>query len=80
MLPTGHLERGYLWGFFFPLGDKQTFKEGGEAVAGGPPDRYRQWLAHALNSAIYDVKRDYEGYRTTARIAVFLCKNSSFLY
>ena len=26
VLPTGHLGRGYLWGLFFPLGDKQTFK------------------------------------------------------
>ena len=80
MLPTGHLGRGYLWGLFFPLGDKQTFKQGGEAVAGGSPYRYPLWLARALNSAIYDVKWDYKGYRTTARIAVFLCENSSFLY
>ena len=78
MLPTGHLGRGYLWGLFFPLGDKQTFKEGGEAVAGGPPYRYPQWLARALNSAIYDVKWDYEGYRTTARIAVFYLKIAVF--
>ena len=42
-----------------------------EAVAAGSPYRYPLWLARALNSAIYDVKWDYEGYRTTARIAVF---------
>ena len=52
----------------------------GEAVAGGSLYRHPLWLARALNSAIYDVKWDYEGYRTTARIAVFLCENSSFLY
>ena len=40
-------------------------------MAGGPPDRYSQWLPRALNSAIYDVKWDYEGYRTTTSIAVF---------
>ena len=51
-----------------------------EAVAGGPPDRYPQWLARALNSTIYDVKWDYEGYRTTARIAVFYVKIAVFLY
>ena len=49
-----------------------------EAVAGGPPDRYPKWLARALNSAIYDVKWDYEGYRTTARIAVFYVKIAVF--
>ena len=43
-----------------------------EAVAAGSPYRYPLWLARTLNSAIYDVKWDYEGYRTTARIAVFL--------
>ena len=63
MLPTGHLGRGNLWGLFFPLGDKQTFK-----------DRYSQWLARALNNVFYDVKWYYEGYRTTARIAVFMSK------
>ena len=46
----------------------------GEAVAGGSPYRYPLWLAGALNSANYDVKWDYEGYRTMARIAVFYVK------
>ena len=72
MLPTGHVGRGYLSGLFFPLGYKQTFKKGGDAVAGGCPKRYPQWLAPALNSAIYDVKWDYQGSGTTARIAVFM--------
>ena len=54
--------------------------EASEAVVGGSPYRYPLWLARALNSANSDAKWDYEGYRTTARIAVFLCKNSSFLY
>ena len=78
MLPTGHLGRGYLRGLFFPLGDKKTFKKGGEAVAAGSPYRYPLWLARALNSAIYDVKWDYEGYRTIARSAVFYIKIAVF--
>ena len=78
MLPTGHLGRGYLWGLFFPLGERQTFKEGGEVVAGGPPDHYPQWLARALNSTIYDVKCNYEGYRTAVRIAVFYVQIAAF--
>ena len=49
-----------------------------EAVAGGSPYRYPLWLARALNSAIYDVKWDYEGYRTIARIAVFYVKIAVF--
>ena len=57
--------------FVFPLGDKQTFKEGGDAVAVRCPNHHSQWLPSALNRAIYDVKWDYEGYRTTARIALF---------
>ena len=40
MLPTGHLGKGYLWGLFFLLEDKQTFKLEGEAVAAGSPYRY----------------------------------------
>ena len=56
MLPTGHLGKGYLWGLFFLLEDKQTFKKGGEAVAAGSAYRYPLWLARALNSAIYEVK------------------------
>ena len=78
MLPTGHLGKGYLWGLFFLLEDKQTFKKGGEAVAAGSPDRYPLWLARALNSAIYDVKWDYEGNRAIARIAVFNVKIAFF--
>ena len=49
-----------------------------EAVAGRSPYRYPLWLARALNSAIYDVKWYYEGYRTTARIAVFYVKIAVF--
>ena len=45
-----------------------------EAVAAGSPYRYPLWLARALNSAIYDVKWDYESYRAIARIAVFYVK------
>ena len=51
---------------------------GTEAVAAGSPYRYPLWLARALNSAIYDVKWDYEGYRTIARIAVFSVKIAVF--
>ena len=53
-------------------------KPDSEAVAGGSPYRYPVWLARALNSAIYDVKWDYEGYRTTARIYVFYVKIAVF--
>ena len=49
-----------------------------EAVAAGLPYRYPLWLARALNSAIYDVKWDYEGYRTIARIEVFYVKIAVF--
>ena len=49
-----------------------------EAVAGRSPYRYPLWLARALNGAIYDAKWDYEGYRTTARIAVFYVKIAVF--
>ena len=51
---------------------------GSEAVAAGSLCRYPLWLAPALNSAIYDVKWDYEGYRTIARIAVFYVKIAVF--
>ena len=78
MLPTGHLGKGHLWGLFFLLEDKQTFKWGGEAVAAGSPYRYPLWLARALNSAIYDVKCDYESYSAIARIAVFYVKIAVF--
>ena len=40
--------------------------------------RYPLWLARTLNSAIYDVKWDYEGYRTIARIALFYVKIAVF--
>ena len=56
MLPTGHLRSGYVWGLFFLLEDKQTFKEGGDAVARGPPNGHPQWLARALNGTDYDLK------------------------
>ena len=79
MLPTGHLGKGYFWGFFFLLEGKQTFKKGGEAVAAGSHYRYPLWLARALNSAIYDVKWDYEGYRATAKIADFYVKIAVFI-
>ena len=49
-----------------------------EAVAAGSPYRYPLWLARALNGAIYDVKWDYEGYRTIARIAAFYVKIAVF--
>ena len=49
-----------------------------EAVAAGSPFRYPLWLARALNSAIYDVKWDYEGYRTIARMAAFYVKIAVF--
>ena len=49
-----------------------------EAVAAGSPYRYPLWLARALNSAIYDVKWDYEDYRTIARIALFYVKIAVF--
>ena len=49
-----------------------------EAVAAGSPYRYPLWLARALNSAIYDVKWDYESYRAIARIAVFYVKIAVF--
>ena len=49
-----------------------------EAVAAGSPYRYPLWLARALNSAIYDVKWDYEGYRAIAKIANFYVKIAVF--
>ena len=49
-----------------------------EAVAAGSPYRYPLWLARALNSAIYDVKWDYEGYRAIAKIADFNVKIAVF--
>ena len=79
MLPTGHLGKGYLWGLFFLLEDKQTFKKGGEAVAAGSPYRYPLWLARALNSAFYDVKWDYESDRAIARIADFYIEIAVFI-
>ena len=45
-----------------------------EAVAAGSPYRYPLWLARALNSAIYDVKWDYEGYRAIAKFIFFMLK------
>ena len=53
------------------LGLKREIKILAEAVAAGSPYRCPLWLARALNSPIYDVKWDYEGYRTIATIAVF---------
>ena len=49
-----------------------------EAVAAGSPYRYPLWLARALNSAIYDVKWDYESDRAMARIADFYVKIAVF--
>ena len=49
-----------------------------EAVAAGSPYRYPLWLARALNSAIYDVKWDYESDRAIARIADFYVKIAVF--
>ena len=49
-----------------------------EAVAAGSPYRYPLWLARALNSAIYEVKWDYESDRAIARIAVFYVKIAVF--
>ena len=49
-----------------------------EAVAAGSPYRYPLWLARALNSAIYDVKWDYEIDRAIARIADFYVKIAVF--
>ena len=49
-----------------------------EAVAAGSPYRYPLWLARALNSAIYDVKWDYESDRAIAKIAVFYVKIAVF--
>ena len=49
-----------------------------EAVAAGSPYRYPLWLARALNSAIYDVKWDYEGNRAIAKIADFYVKIAVF--
>ena len=49
-----------------------------EAVAAESPYRYPLWLTRALNSAIYDVKWDYEGYRAIARIAVFYVEIAVF--
>ena len=72
MLPIGHLGRGYLWGLFFPLRNKQTFKEGFEAVAGGLPDRYPQWLARALNNPFDDVKWDYEATEQQRELPFFM--------
>ena len=51
---------------------------GPEAVAAGSPYRYPLWLARALNSAIYDVKWDYQSHRAIARIAVFYVKIAVF--
>ena len=50
-----------------------------EAVAAGSPYRYPLWLARALNSAIYDVKWDYESDRAIARIADFYVKIAVFV-
>ena len=50
-----------------------------EAVAAGSPYRYPLWLARALNSAIYDVKWDYESDRAIARIADFYIKIALFI-
>ena len=50
-----------------------------EAVAAGSPYRYPLWLARALNSAIYDVKWDYESDRAIARIADFYIKIAVFI-
>ena len=66
----------YHW--FIPRDLRRQNSSPSEAVAGGSPYRYPLWLAHALNSAIYDVKWDYEGYRTMARIAVFYVKIAVF--
>ena len=49
-----------------------------EAVAARSPYRYPLWLARALNSATYDVKCDYEGYRAIAKIADFYVKIAVF--
>ena len=49
-----------------------------EAAAAGSPYCYPLWLARALNSAIYDVKWDHEGYRAITRIAVFYVKIAVF--
>ena len=51
----------------------------GEAVAAGSSYRNPLWLARALNSAIYDVKWDYEGYRAIAKIADFHVKIAVFI-
>ena len=53
--------------------------DGTEAVAAGSPYRYPLWLARALNSAIYDVKWDYESDRAIARIADFYIKIALFI-
>ena len=50
-----------------------------EAVAAGSPYRYPLWLARALNSAIYDVKWDYESDRAIARIADFYIRIAVFI-
>ena len=50
-----------------------------EAVAAGSPYRYPLWLARALNSAIYDVKWDYESDRAIAKIADFYAKIAVFI-
>ena len=50
-----------------------------EAVAAGSPYRYPLWLARALNSAIYDVKWDYESDRAIAKIADFYVKIAVFI-
>ena len=52
---------------------------GTEAVAAGSPYRYPLWLARALNSAIYDVKWDYESDRAIAKIADFYVKIAVFI-
>ena len=57
--------------FWWRLGAKRS--PWPEAVAAGSPYRYPLWLARALNSAIYDVKWDYEVNRAIAKIAEFLC-------
>ena len=60
------------------MGKTKLIREATEAVLAGSPYRYPLWLARALNSAIYDVKWDYESHRAIARIAVFYAKIAVF--
>ena len=71
--PLSHFQEKGIFSWPF-LGFHTYFKIPIEAVAAGSPYRYPLWLARALNSAIYDVKWDYEGYRTTARKLFFILK------